>query len=67
MQLKVDNPDKVATYGTNDEEARRRQIQQKHNTICVGHHYIQETRRRQIQQNTQHNMCGTPLCAKKQK
>ena len=32
-----------------------------HNTICVGHHYVQETRRRQIQQNTQHNMCWTPL------
>ena len=32
-----------------------------HNTICVGHHYIQETRRRQIQQTTQHNMCWTPL------
>jgi hypothetical protein len=31
----------------------------RHNTICVGNHYIQETR--QIQQNTQHNMCWTPL------
>ena len=24
----------------------------RHNTICVGHHYIQETRRRQIHQTT---------------
>jgi hypothetical protein len=26
-----------------------------------------DTRRRQTQQNTQHNMCWTPLCANKQK
>ena len=39
----------------------KKQDEDKHNTICVGHHYIQETRRRQIQQNTQHNMCWTPL------
>ena len=30
---KKDNPDKLATLGTQDEE--------KHNTICVGHHYEQ--------------------------
>ena len=29
----MDNPEKVATYGTQEEE--------KHNTICVGHHYTQ--------------------------
>ena len=28
-----DNPEKLATYGTQDEE--------QHNTICDGHHYIQ--------------------------
>jgi hypothetical protein len=30
----MDNPDKMATYGTQDEERRN-------NTICVGHHYAQ--------------------------
>ena len=30
---KIDNPEKLATYGTQDEE--------KQNTICVGHHYMQ--------------------------
>ena len=30
---KKDNPEKMATQGTQDEE--------KHNTICVGHHYTQ--------------------------
>ena len=30
----MDNPDKMATYGTQDEERRN-------NTICVGHHYTQ--------------------------
>jgi hypothetical protein len=29
---KIDNPDKLA---------RRRKTKQKHNTICVGHHYAQ--------------------------
>ena len=29
----MDNPEKMAT--------RRRQTKQKHNTICVGHHYAQ--------------------------
>jgi hypothetical protein len=31
----MDNPEKLATYGTQDEE------KQKHNTIYVGHHYAQ--------------------------
>ena len=30
---KMDNPEKLATEGTQDE------TKQKHNTICVGHHY----------------------------
>ena len=38
-QLKIDNPDKRATLGTQD--TRRRQTKQKHNAICVGHHYTQ--------------------------
>ena len=32
-QSKKDNPEKLAT--------RQRQTKQKHNTICVGHHYTQ--------------------------
>ena len=32
-QSKKDNPELLATQGTQDEE--------KHNTICVGHHYVQ--------------------------
>jgi hypothetical protein len=31
----MDNPEKLATYGTQDEE------KQKHSTICVRHHYTQ--------------------------
>jgi hypothetical protein len=33
----MDNPEKMAT--------RRRQTKQKHNTICVGHHYAQNKRK----------------------
>jgi len=29
----MNNPEKLATKGTQDEE------KQKHNTLCVGHHY----------------------------
>ena len=29
----MDNPETLSTYGTQDEE------KQKHNIICVGHHY----------------------------
>ena len=46
----MDNPEKLATQGTQDEEkhretgnigyTRRRQTKQRHNTICVGHHYV---------------------------
>ena len=32
---KMDNQGKLAKHGTQDEE------KQKHNTICVGHHYTQ--------------------------
>ena len=35
----MDQPEKRATYGTQD--TRRIQTKQKHNTICVGHHYSQ--------------------------
>ena len=31
----MDNPEKLATYGTQDEEK-----QNKNNTICVGHRYV---------------------------
>ena len=34
-QSKMDNPEKLATQGTQDEE------KQKHSTICVGHQYTQ--------------------------
>jgi len=37
VQSKIDNPEKLATFGTQD--TRRRQTKQKHNTIRVGHHY----------------------------
>jgi hypothetical protein len=32
----MDNPEKLATYGTQNEEK-----QNKNNTICDGHHYMQ--------------------------
>jgi hypothetical protein len=35
----MDQPEKQPTYGTQD--TRRIQTKQKHNTICVGHHYMQ--------------------------
>jgi len=31
----MDNPGKLTTYGTKDEEKQNK------NTICVGHHYMQ--------------------------
>ena len=33
----MDNPEKLATYGTQDKEINK----QNHNGICVGHHYAQ--------------------------
>jgi hypothetical protein len=41
--IKMDNPEKLATYGTQDEDTK-----QKHNTIpvCVGHHYTQANTKR---------------------
>ena len=36
--IQMDNPEKLAT--------RRRKTKQKHNTICVGHHYIQKHKER---------------------
>ena len=35
----MDNPDKLARYGTQD--TIRRQTKQKHNTVCVEQHYAQ--------------------------
>jgi hypothetical protein len=35
----MDNPTKLATYSTQD--TRRRQTNQQHNTICIGHRYAQ--------------------------
>jgi hypothetical protein len=47
----MDNPEKLARLGTQDEDKKRNTIcdgqhhkqntNQKHNTICVGHHYTQ--------------------------
>jgi hypothetical protein len=34
----MDKPEKLATLGTQDED---KQNKNKHNTICVGHHYMQ--------------------------
>ena len=36
-QYKMDNAEKMATQGTQDENNTK----QKHNPICVGHHYAQ--------------------------
>jgi len=36
-QTKMDNPEKLATHVTQDEEKQNK----KHNTICGGHHYTQ--------------------------
>jgi hypothetical protein len=36
-QSKIDNLEKLATHGTQDEEKTK----QKHNTICVVYHYPQ--------------------------
>ena len=36
-QSQIDNPEKLAKYGTEDEEKKKK----KHNTICVGHHCVQ--------------------------
>jgi len=33
----MDNPEKLETEVT--QNPRRRHTQQKHNTVCVGHHY----------------------------
>ena len=33
----MDNPEKLATWGTQDEEKQNK----KHNIICVGHHSTQ--------------------------
>ena len=33
----MDNPEKLATQGTQDEDKKNK----KHNTICVGHHFTQ--------------------------
>ena len=38
-QSRMDNPEKLTTLGT--QNTRRRQTKQKHNTICVEHHYAQ--------------------------
>ena len=32
----MDNPEKLATLSTQDEDKQNK----KHNTICVGHHYM---------------------------
>ena len=37
---------------------------QKHNTICVRHHYAQDEEK---QTKTQHNMCQTPLNTRRKK
>ena len=34
----MDNPEKLATWVKQDQ---KKKTEQKHNTICVGHHYLQ--------------------------
>ena len=43
----MDNPEKLATYGTQDEEKQN----ERHNAICVGHHYALDTTMRKQTQN----------------
>ena len=71
-QSRIDNPQKLATLGTQNEHEHSKQ----HNTICVGYRYTQaklaalctqDTRRTQTQQITQHNMCWIPLYENKHK
>ena len=42
QSIKMDNPEKLPKHDT---QVRRRQINQKHNTICVGHHYTKQTQK----------------------
>ena len=37
----MDNPEKLATSGTQDTTRRQTKQTQKHTAICVGHHYVQ--------------------------
>jgi len=48
MQSRMDNPEKLATLGTQD--TRGRQTKHKKNTICVGDLHTQDTKRRQAKQ-----------------
>jgi hypothetical protein len=43
------------------QDKRRRQTNQKENTICVGHHHAQDKRRRQIKQKTQQYVLDTTI------
>jgi hypothetical protein len=40
----MNNPEKLATYGTHNEEKQK----QKHNTICAGHHDAQTNTNNEI-------------------
>jgi len=40
-QSRMDNPEKLTTLGTQDEDKHKKQKQHTHNTICDGHHYTQ--------------------------
>ena len=42
----MDNPEKLAILHTQNK--RRTKKKQKHNTICVGHHYKQTNKQTQI-------------------
>ena len=55
-KTKKNNPQKLATQDTQDEEKQFRE---------TGN--IEYTRRRKIKQKTQHTMCWTPLCANENK
>ena len=39
-QSRMNNPERLATLGTQDEGKNQKQKQKTHNTICVGHHYL---------------------------
>ena len=39
--VKMDNPDKLSTQGTQHEDEQQKKTKRKPYTICVGHHYTQ--------------------------
>ena len=55
------DPEKLATYGTQDEDKQSRETgnktktKQKHNTICVGNHYMETDTHNLIKHGSSYN------------